>query len=163
MFSREPVKPAGFKLSNVQLRWQENGNFGYQVRYARTRGSDTQLTASENKKGETYMRQLGELFRQRAVPTAADRLLKAGVSFGSTHTIVLVPLSGDFDMTGGSSGIVVRAMIQDANRKTLYLSDIDSRSGWTLVGLVIPEPDASFVDRFADALMAHFKEAGLLA
>ncbi|MEO6279364.1 hypothetical protein [Roseateles sp.] len=162
LFSRELVKPAGFKLANVQLRWQENGNFGYRVSYKRTRGADTRLTDSESKRATAYMRQLGALFRERAVPATADRLLKAGVTFGTAHTLVLVPLSGDFDMTGGSSGIVVRAMIQDANRKTLYLSDIDSRSSWTLLGLVIPDPDAAFVDHFVDALVATFKEAGLL-
>jgi len=163
MFNRPPVKPAGFKLGGVQLRWQDNGNFGYQVRYTRNRGTiDTRLTPSETERAKAYMSKLSQLFRQRCVPTTTDRLLQAGVTFGNAHTIVLLPLSGEFDMTGASCAITIRAMIQDEQRKTLYLSDIDSRSGWTLVGIVIPDPDAGFVDRYADALMATYKEAGLL-
>lgn len=164
LLSRAPVKPANFKLADVQLRWQDNPGFGYQVRFlANQYAVEKRPSNYDSERAKTYMGKLIQLFSAQCVPRTTDRLLQRGVTFGSTHTLVLLPLSGDFDATGANCGIVIRVMVQDAQRKNLYVCDIDSRSGWHMAGIYIPDPDNSFVDNFTDALMTTFKEAGLLA
>lgn len=158
------VKPAGFKLADLQLRWQDNSGFDYSVSYLRMKNQLGQsLPTADKDRAKAYMSKVLTLFRNQAVPTTTASLLQAGARFGETHTVVLLPLTGEYSTTGASCRVVIRALIQDSKRKTLYYTDIESRSGWTVAGLYVPDPDEAFVKNFAQALVSTFREAGLLA
>lgn len=159
-----PVKPAGFRLGAVQVRWQESPAYGYSVIYARSKYAvDTTMTKAEGERAKAYMTKLLSLYRENSVAMSTDRLVNAGAQFGATHTITLMPLKGRFNHTGWSCGMTMRVSVLDANRQVLYTIDIDSDSGWHMSGLVIPDPDASFVNNFSEAMVSMFKQAGLLA
>ena len=158
------VKPAGFKLDTVQVRWQENPGFTYRVSYERPKYAvDTSMSKVEGEKAKAYMDKLMALYRANTVTMSTDRLLGAGVRFGPTHTIALLALRGHFNHAGGTCGMTMRASILDANRQLLYTVDIDSDSAWHWKGFGVPDPDEGFVRNFAEAMVVTFKQAGLLA
>ena len=73
------MKPANFKLADVQLRWQDNPGFGYQVRFlANQYAVEKRPSNYDSERAKTYMGKLIKLFSAQCVPKTTDLLLQRG-------------------------------------------------------------------------------------
>lgn len=157
------AKPAGFKLADMRLAWQDNPGLRYNIIYMQLENVTTGAVSTLDKeRANAYMGKVFTLFRTLAVPTATASLAEAGAQPGTTHTVLLRPLTGEYNAPASQCRVLFRVLVQDSRRKLLYMTDIEVRSHWVASRISIAEPDESFVKDFAQVLVATFRQAGLL-
>jgi hypothetical protein len=159
---KEIVAPAApFKLSQVQVVWQENPKFTYTVSFAAQRGYTGPAPQRIQEKAQADMKAILDFFRADVVNLTNKSLTAANVSAGSIQRITITPLNGKQDDSGWGTGVVLRAVIENAATNQRWQHDIESASGWQLLGpRADPNPTDKYVKNYVDALMSTLRQSG---
>jgi hypothetical protein len=158
-----PVAAAGFKLDGFKVVWQDNPAFRTSFNYLAPKGSTgtpppEALRNSTNERVSTILK----FYRDEAVPTLTAALIEQRAAAGNVHRIVLTPTSAFQDISGWGTKVTVRATIFNADNKAVWFTDIESSSGWQLLGPNVSRPDGSYMKNFVEGLVATMRKAGLV-
>lgn len=158
-----PVAAAGFTLQGIRVQWQENPGFNARFNYMVPKSTPGAPPPEALKTRSTeQMKEILQFFRAEAVPTLTAALVEQRVAAGSSHRIVLTPMSAFQDNSGWGTRIVVRATVLDADNRAVWHSDIESHSGLQWFGPSVSRPDASYVRNFVSGLVETMRKAGLV-
>jgi hypothetical protein len=158
-----PVAPAGFRLEGFRVIWQDNPAFRASFNYMVPKGSpNTPPPAALRDSTNERMKTILQFYRDEAVPTLTSALLEQRALAGSTHRIVITPISAFQDISGWGTKVIVRASIMTADNKTVWFTDIESTSGVQWLGPSVSRPDASYMKNFVDGLVGTMRKAGLV-
>jgi hypothetical protein len=159
----QPPK-ANFALFAATVSWRDNPSIPISIKYVVNRSNtDKSVPQAIADRSQGYIKTLLQVFKANVSNRLKAELSEKGVAPGKSYTVVVTPVSANFDDTGWGSGLLVRTDVVDSAARTVWSVTIETRSGlhW-LGGVSAPPPDEMFVNNYVESLVKAMASSGML-